>query len=105
MYAYLATGRDKWPLFIPLATVLVIVLTICMYRSAAFFHTPGEAIAGWVISLLFVHLPLFLALFRGPGSWLHNWIVEPPPEHSKREATGRLRSLRRSTSAEYPIPE
>ena len=86
-YAYIATGRDLCPVFVPLATVFTIVLTICMYRSAAFFHTPGEAITSWVIALLFVQLPLFLALSGDGGSQLHCWIVEPPPAGSKREAT------------------
>lgn len=100
-YAYLATGRDMWPVFVPLTTSLVIVITICMYRTAAFFHTPGEAITGWAISLLFVHLPLFLALFGGRASKLHHWIVEPPPPNSKREAHAHAVTA----GAKDPIPE
>ena len=92
-YAYFASGRAAsgpawivWLVFVPLTTIYAIALTICMYRTAAFFHTPAESLGAWLIAFLCVSLPLFLGLRGGPRSWLHGIVVEPAPKPGTKRA-------------------
>lgn len=58
------------PQFLMLAIVfyLYLITMWSAYRTAAFFHTPGEIITGWILSCA-IQLPLY-ALFQHRSFWM-----------------------------------